>query len=456
MNVIYINTHDSGRMLSPYGYDIPTENLKKLAEDSVVFTNAFCAGPTCSPSRAALLTGTFPHQNGMLGLAQRGFSLYNPEKHLANFLKNNGYNTCLCGIQHEYGWYLDLEKNGLHNLGYNEVLTTDSKSFKKEELHLWDRNNAVEVVKWLDNYNEEKPFLLSFGMHSTHRPYPVEVAEFIDERYVVPPYPITNNEENRHDHAQYMTTAHYADENIKMIVDALKRNNLYENSIIIFTTDHGLALPFNKCNLTDTGIGVSLIMKVPNADSNGKVVDSLVSQIDVFPTLCELLNLNKPDYLEGKSFAESFADNKAFLDEYIFAEVNFHTSYEPVRCVRTKRYKYIKYYDETWNKVNLSNMDESVPKDFLMNNGLKEKVKYREGLFDLYYDPTERNNLVDDIKYKEILKNLRKVLLEKQIKTDDPILKGALEIKKGYKVNKVECETASSKNKDDYIHIIKK
>ncbi|WP_339008843.1 sulfatase [Fusobacterium varium] len=451
MNVIYINTHDSGRMLSPYGYDIPTENLKKLAEDSVVFTNAFCAGPTCSPSRAALLTGTFPHQNGMLGLAQRGFSLYNPEKHLANFLKNNGYNTCLCGIQHEYGWYLDLEKNGLHNLGYNEVLTTDSKSFKKEELHLWDRNNAVEVVKWLDNYNEEKPFLLSFGMHSTHRPYPVEVAEFIDERYVVPPYPITNNEENRHDHAQYMTTAHYADENIKMIVDALKRNNLYENSIIIFTTDHGLALPFNKCNLTDTGIGVSLIMKVPNADSNGKVVDSLVSQIDVFPTLCELLNLNKPDYLEGKSFAEAFVDNKAVLDEYIFAEVNFHTSYEPVRCVRTKRYKYIKYYDETWNKVNLSNMDESVPKDFLMNNGLKEKVKYREGLFDLYYDPTERNNLVEDSKYKEVLEKLRKVLLEKQVKTDDPILKGALEIKKGYKVNKVECETASSKNKDDYI-----
>ncbi|WP_130891277.1 sulfatase [Fusobacterium ulcerans] len=451
MNVIYINTHDSGRMLSPYGYDIPTENLKKLAEDSVVFTNAFCAGPTCSPSRAALLTGTFPHQNGMLGLAQRGFSLYNPEKHLANFLKNNGYNTCLCGIQHEYGWYLDLEKNGLHNLGYNEILTTDSKSFKKEELHLWDRNNAVEVVKWLDNYNEEKPFLLSFGMHSTHRPYPVEVAEFIDERYVVPPYPITNNEENRHDHAQYMTTAHYADENIKMIVDALKRNNLYENSIIIFTTDHGLALPFNKCNLTDTGIGVSLIIKVPNADSNGKVVDSLVSQIDVFPTLCELLNLNKPDYLEGKSFAEAFVDNKAVLDEYIFAEVNFHTSYEPVRCVRTKHYKYIKYYDETWNKVNLSNMDESVPKDFLMNNGLKEKVKYREGLFDLYYDPTERNNLVEDSKYKEVLEKLRKVLLEKQVKTDDPILKGALEIKKGYKVNKVECETASSKNKDDYI-----
>ena len=236
-----------------------------------------------------------------------------------------------------------------------------------------------------------------------------------------------------------------------MIVDALKRNNLYENSIIIFTTDHGLAVPVNKCNLADTGIGVSLIMKVPEAASNGKIVDSLVSQIDVFPTLCELLNLDKPEYLEGKSFAEAFADNKAVLDEYIFAEVNFHTSYEPIRCVRTKRYKYIKYYDETWNKVNLSNMDESVPKDFLMENGLKEKIKYKEGLFDLYYDPTERNNLADDSKYKEVLEKLRKVLHEKQVKTDDPILKGALEIKKGYKVNKVECETASSKNKDDYV-----
>ena len=453
MNIVYINTHDSGRMLSPYGYDIPTDNLKEFAKDSLVFTNAFCAGPTCSPSRAALLTGMFPHQNGMLGLAQRGFSLYEPEKHLASFLKNNGYHTCLCGIQHEYGWYLDLEKNGLHNLGYEDILTTDSAPFKKEDLHIWDRNNAEEVVKWLDGYNDSRPFMLSFGMHSTHRPYPVEVAEFIDERYVVPPYPVKNNEENRHDHAQFMTTANYADQNIKMIIDALKRNNLYDNSIIIFTTDHGLALPFNKCNLTDTGIGVSLIMRVPQAASNGKVADALVSQLDVFPTVCDLLNLQKPDYLAGKSFAGIFEDTKAPVDEYIFAEINFHTSYEPVRCVRTDRYKYIKYYDETWNKVNLSNIDESVPKTFLMNNGLKERVKYREGLFDLYFDPTEKNNLAADPAYKDILEKLQKVLYDKQVETADPILKGALEIKKGYKVNKSECETASSKNKDDYISI---
>ena len=80
MNVIYINTHDSGRVLSPYGYDIPTDNLKEFAKDALTFTNTYCVGPTCSPSRAGLLTGTYPHQNGMLGLAQRGFSLAKPEK----------------------------------------------------------------------------------------------------------------------------------------------------------------------------------------------------------------------------------------------------------------------------------------------------------------------------------------------------------------------------------------
>lgn len=451
MNVIYINTHDSGRILSPYGYDIPTDNLKNFAKDALTFINAYCVGPTCSPSRTGLLTGTYPHQNGMLGLAQRGFSLKNPENHLANFLKSNGYTTCLSGIQHEYGWYLDLEENGLHNLGYEHILTTSSKEFAKEDLHIWDKNNATEVIKWLDSYNKEKPFYIAYGMHSTHRPYPIEILDKIDKRYVKPVFPIINNEENRYDQAQYMTTAYYADENIKLILEALKRNNLYEKTIIIYTTDHGVALPFHKCNLTDTGIGVAMIIRVPGSNGNGKIVDNLVSHIDVFPTLCDLLNLKKPDYLEGVSFSRNFDNPDTEIREFIFSEINFHTSYEPVRCIRTKRYKYIKYYDTTWNKINLSNIDESKPKDFLLENGLREVLKYSEGLFDLYYDPLEKNNLITNEEYSNILKELREILYQEQIRTNDPILKGNLEIKPEYKVNKVECEKASSNNKEDYI-----
>ena len=84
-----------------------------------------------------------------------------------------------------------------------------------------------------------------------------------------------------------------------------------EKTIVMFTTDHGVALPFNKCNLTDSGIGVSLIMRVPGAKANGQVIDALVSHVDVMPTLCDLLQMEKPDYLEGTSFAEVFEDISA-------------------------------------------------------------------------------------------------------------------------------------------------
>lgn len=449
MNLLYLNTHDTGRMISPYGYNVPTDNLLEFANDATTFTHAFCVSPTCSPSRASMLTGTYPHQNGMLGLAQRGFELLKPELHLANYLKKSNYNTCISGIQHEFGWYLDIDEKALNHMGYDNVLTVSSKEYVKEDLHLWDRENALKAVEWLENYNDSKPFMLSYGMHSTHRPYPVNVLESIDERYVKPAFPAINNDGNRHDQAQYMTTAYYADNNFGMIIDTLKKKGLYEDTLIVFTTDHGLALPFNKCNLTDSGIGVSLIVRVPG-QKQGQIYDGIISQIDLFPTICDILSLDKPDYLEGKSFHSIFSNINTKINKYIFAEVNFHTSYEPIRCVRTERYKYIRYFDKTWKKINISNMDESIPKSFMLENGLSDKEKYTEGLFDLYYDFNEQNNLINDNLYNEIKEELIIALDNHLIKTNDPIIKGELEIKSNYKVNKKECLTASSKNPNDY------
>src|SRR5512138_3471119 len=100
-NILYIHSHDTGRYIQPYGYTVPTPNLQHLAEQGVLFSNAFCAAPTCSPSRAALLTGQCAHSSGMIGLAHRGFNLNNPAQHLATILHNNGYRTALVGVQHE-------------------------------------------------------------------------------------------------------------------------------------------------------------------------------------------------------------------------------------------------------------------------------------------------------------------------------------------------------------------
>ena len=90
-NILYIHSHDTGRYLQPYGHAIPTPNLQRLAERGVLFRRAYCAAPTCSPSRAALLTGQSPHSAGMLGLANRHFRLRDFSQHIIHTLKGAGY-----------------------------------------------------------------------------------------------------------------------------------------------------------------------------------------------------------------------------------------------------------------------------------------------------------------------------------------------------------------------------
>ncbi len=95
-NIVYIHSHDTGRYVQPYGYAVPTPRLQQFAEQGVLFRNAFCANPTCSASRTALLTGMYPHEAGMIGLAHRGSKLNDPSKHLASFLPKHGYELDFC------------------------------------------------------------------------------------------------------------------------------------------------------------------------------------------------------------------------------------------------------------------------------------------------------------------------------------------------------------------------
>lgn len=448
MHVIYIHTHDSGRYFRPYGYEIPSFAIQAFAEDALLFTNAYCTNPTCSPSRASLLTGTYPHQNGMLGLAQRGFALNDYDKHLCRYLHRNGYHSVLCGIQHEVDYYLNVEASAA--LGYDEVLTQPAAGIAKEELHHWDDANVKALCAWIDAYEGDQPCFISYGMHSTHRPFPVEIDESVDERYVKPADPLVNDAVTRHDFAQYLTSAKHADECFAQLMEALKRKGWYEDAIILFTTDHGVAFPMSKCTLSDRGIGVSLLMRVPHAKANGTISDALLSQVDVFPTLCDLLGLKKPEYLEGTSFAKLF-DAEPIEDHPVFAEINFHTSYEPVRCVRTRRYKYVRYYDETHLCTNPSNTDSSPSKTFYVEHDYVTQTKPQEALYDLYYDPQESDNRIADPAYAQIADELRAKLEEFQQQTKDPLLQGPLPILSHYKVNRPECMDASSKNPDDYM-----
>src|SRR3954453_18770965 len=115
-NILYLHSHDTGRYIQPYGYAVRTPNLQKLAEESILFRQAFDAAPTCSPSRAAFLTGHCPHKNGMVGLAHRGFLLNDYRQHLLHWLRPHGYRSTLIGVQH-------IAKDP-KTIGYDEVIST--------------------------------------------------------------------------------------------------------------------------------------------------------------------------------------------------------------------------------------------------------------------------------------------------------------------------------------------
>ncbi len=417
-NIIYLHSHDTGRYISPYGHAIRTPNLQRFAERGVLFRQAFCANPTCSPSRASLLTGRYAHNTGMLGLAHRGWSLDDYSKHLVHTLRRVGYASALCGIQHIAGPQI----GGADAIGYDQVLQLDERN--------WDGCSAAAAA-WLEQRDREQPFFLSVGFFETHRKFPTHEPED-DPRHMQPPSPLPDTPEVRRDMADYATMAHQLDTAYGRILDTLDRTGLAENTVVIITTDHGIAFPQMKCCLTDHGIGVLLMMRGPAGSglTGGRCIDALVSHIDLFPTLCDVVQIEPPDWLQGVSLMPLVRDDAPSVRDEVFAEVNYHAAYEPKRCVRTERYKYIKRYDGRSHVV-LPNCDDSSTKDALLGLGWRDRPIAQEELYDLVFNPNETDNLAARPDMADVLDQMRTRLDRWMRDTDDPILAGPIPLVEG-------------------------
>ena len=151
MNIILLHTHDLGRVIEPYGAGVRTPNLMALARESTLFRHCYCTAPTCSPSRAGMLTGMLPHSAGLLGLAHRGFHLKDYSKHLVRYLGDQGFETALCGIQHEAPSDKVQEW-----LGYEKILGPETAGGDIEG----DLENARAVCRYLREPHN-RPFFLS-------------------------------------------------------------------------------------------------------------------------------------------------------------------------------------------------------------------------------------------------------------------------------------------------------
>ncbi len=404
-NILYIHSHDTGRYLQPYGHAIPTPNLQRLAERGVLFRRAYCAAPTCSPSRAALLTGQSPHSAGMLGLANRHFILGDFSQHIINTLKPAGYTTALSGIQHLAGTALH---RGAEEVGYDQVLTTDYN-----EAH----TAAVDFIKTAP----DQPFWLTVGFFENHREFPLE--HDVNPAYVQPPAGLPDTPRVRQDMANYIAMAQILDDKVGQVLRALDESGLRDNTLVIYTTDHGIAFPGMKCNLTDVGIGVALIMQGTGLFSGGRVVDAMVSHIDIFPTLCDLLAIEPPTWLQGHSMLPLLRGDAESIRDEVFAEVTYHAAYEPKRALRSERYKYIRRYDSRESPV-LSNIDDGLAKTELLKAGFGEQAPAPEQLYDTLLDPLEKINLIDEADYADVLADMRLRLDRWMRETDDPLLRG--------------------------------
>lgn len=412
-NILYLHSHDTGRYIQPYGHAVATPHLQRLAEEGVLFRRAFCAAPTCSPSRAALLTGQAPHSSGMLGLAHRGFALHDYGQHLVHTLRRAGYRSALCGVQHV--------ARDASTIGYDTILPTASR-------HAQDV--APAAAEFLRS-RPTQPFFLDVGFFETHREFPEPVD---NPDYCLPPAPLPDTPAVRQDMAAYKASARALDDGVGQVLEALDAAGLAQETLVIYTTDHGLAFPGMKCNLTDHGIGVSLILRGPGGFTGGQACDAMVSHIDLFPTLCELIGLEPPPWLQGHSLLPVIRGEVAEIHDAIFAEVTYHAAYEPQRAIRTQRYKYIRRFGDRRRPV-LPNCDDSPSKDVWLQAGWREREVAAEQLYDLVFDPNETCNLVDEPGLQEVRSELQARLQRWMEETDDPLLHGPVPPPPGAQIN---------------------
>jgi N-sulfoglucosamine sulfohydrolase len=403
-NVIYLHSHDTGRHVQPYGYAVPTPAIQRLAEQGILFRRAFATAATCSGSRAALVTGQYPHVNGMTGLAHRGWELNDLGRHVVHTLRRAGYHSELIGEQHVSETPDVLGYDRVHNIASHHVETV-----------------APLAVGALEGGMPE-PFFLSAGFFETHRRF-FEPTSIHDELYALPPSYLPDLPEVRRDMASFLASARSLDHGVAQVLAALERTGLDERTLVILTTDHGLPFPGAKATLFDRGLGVSLIVRGPGGFHGGHVQDAMVSQLDIYPTLCDLAGLEHPDGLHGTSLLPLVRGEADRLHDQLFAEITYHAAYEPQRAVRTDRYKLIRRFDSFDGPV-LPNTDDGPTKDALVDLGWAGWATEEERLHDVLLDPGEGRNLIADPAYAGVARDLRKRLSRWMEETGDPLLHG--------------------------------
>lgn len=408
-NVLFITCHDLGKHLGSYGHPtVHTPALDALAGSGLRFDRFFCTAPQCSPSRASMHTGRYPHATGVLGLAHHpfGWRLAPSERHLAHLLGDAGYSTTLVGMQHL------IDRGQAEELGYERVLPVAPAPEEAEVTSQLLRELAATG----------RPFYLELGFEEPHRPYDFGGAQPDDSQGVeVPPY-LPDVPEARADMAAFQGAVRVMDAAVGRVLAALDDLGLAESTWVVFAADHGIAMPRAKGTLYDPGIEVAFLMRPPGSSTRKGPVSALLSNVDVVPTMLEGLQLPLPGNLQGQSFWSLLTGGEYTPRTAIYAEKTFHTYYEPMRCIRTSTHKYIVNLEVSTAVDVPADVRES-PVYPLVRHDFG-RVRDQVELYDLTADPLEQTNLAGQSSVAAIEEDLRTRLLRWMRDTGDPILQG--------------------------------
>lgn len=414
-NVLWLFCEDVSPWLSVHGDDtIETPNIDALYEEGVAFTNCFSPCPVCSPARSGIITGCMPttigvHNHVSSRLEEPDFFLPKGLKTIPEIMKDNGYFSFNYG-KDDYNFTYD--RTALYEGDYRC-------------LRFWGLQG--NPITWRDRTDSKQPFFAQFTMWGGKTP--IMPQNPVDESKVVvaPYYPDTKIFKDMH--VRHYNQILRTDEEVGAIVDALKADGEYENTIIVFMGDHGYELLRAKQFVYDGGIRVPCIIRLPEALrhlAKEKVSDALVSSIDITATTLALCGIEIPDYMEGKNiFAPDYHH-----DYIISARDRCDFTIDRIRSVRTKEFKYIRNFmtDRPLMQRQYREKHPMYLESFaLKEQGLLNEVQLApladerpaEELYDMINDPHEIHNLASDPAYQKTLCSLRGILEDWVVRTDD-------------------------------------
>jgi len=438
-NIILMVADDHGLDIGKYGNTaIKTPNLDALADDGVIFTNAFCTTASCAASRSVILTGLYNHANGTYGHTHgcHHFACFDNVITLPALLNKAGYRTARVGKRHYAPESIYSFKEGLPEgkFGRNDVLMSES---------------CRDIIKG------EDPFFLYWCSHNPHRsgnrlddrPYkpdrfgnpdisfPNDDETIYKEDDVIIPSYLPDMPETRSEFAQYCQSVSRLDRGIGQLIQILEDEGKYDNTVIIYISDNGPAFPSAKTTLYEPGMKLPCIIRTPYLQERGKKCDGLVTWADLTPTILDFAEAyDSPDAFHGRSF-KGIIDQESPLDwrDEIFVAHTFHeiTNYYPMRVIRTKKYKFIwniaypltyssaadLWVSASWQGAIDRNLGKYGKRDI---QAYLHRPKFE--LYDLESDPDEIQNLSDSKEYASIIAGFCDKIKRFQEETNDPWL----------------------------------